>query len=360
MHQPSLEWKEEEMVALAGLDLLDEKLVRRRNVRPLSLDLEYRSKRFHFRAAIRCACCLTESGSDRSSQLAREWQATSHPSRNCTLRVRGAAYPGDHVPHANELQRRPGKNETIALAQTRDERFLDCSKPGAAQVLHCDMCVAYDRSDRHAVATGDRAILDAPHSIGAGNNLRILRIALESRTAIADEAECPPPLIVGKITERFRLADLVKHLRRNESLTRGNRDEMLRKHIERARDRITGFDCTCLHAITRSSDLDQLERMSRNARDPALRTGTMATSSSALQKPRDSLWASYLQHAVDRRKIDAKVETRSRHDAPKTRGTQSLFDPFPSLAVEGSVMKGNRSGPVGTPLENRLIPDLRL
>src|SRR5687767_4533045 len=133
---------------------------------------------------------------------------------------------------------------------------------------------------------------------------------------------------------------------------------MLKKHVYRLVGRLAPFDPSVVDGLSQRGDLDQFERMRRNARRPAERPGPMTASPSALDQPGDSFGTADLQDAFDGREIDAEIEARRAHDGPKRAVTEAVLH-FRSLPlIDGAVVQSDLAFPFGFERENRAMPIL--
>src|SRR5690348_5393145 len=84
----------------------------------------------------------------------------------------------------------------------------------------------------------------------------------------------------------------------------------------------------------------------------------MAAATGALQEARDAFRTADLQHLIDRRVIDAEIEARRADDGAQPVRAQAFLDEIADLALERSMMKRDLARPIGSRLEDRLVPDL--
>jgi hypothetical protein len=277
--------------------------------------------------------CLVEAATDRRCELAGERQPASHPSRNHTLTIRGAPNPGAHIAHAHELECLAGECETIPGAQPRNERLLDRSQTLSTKVLNGDLRIANDRSNRHPMPTRDLTVGHDPPAV-ALHDPGVVLVSLQRIATARDEIHHPLPLGVAELRVCACRPHFAKHFIGDEASTERYRDHVLHQQVERTLDGKPRLDRTGLDPIARGGDIDELEHVGRHAGHPAQRAGTMAASPCPLQQTRHALGAPDLQHAIDRREVDAKVEARCRDHTSQTAGAQPLFDPLARLSLE--------------------------
>src|SRR3954471_16459878 len=86
----------------------------------------------------------------------------------------------------------------------------------------------------------------------------------------------------------------------------------------------------------------------------------VAASSGSLEKTGDTLRRSHLENPIDWRKVDAEIERGGTDEGTQPAIFQSRFNVVAHLAREGAVVDGDLSRPVGTGLEDGLIPKLGL
>src|SRR5215203_3688971 len=118
----------------------------------------------------------------------------------------------------------------------------------------------------------NRSILNPPPAIISDNDFRIFRIAPQCFATVADETQYPLPFIIRKIGVCFSLSNFAKEIVRNKTLAHSDRDNVLRKHIERSQNRVARLDRSCCNTISRRRDLEQLQRMRRNTSHSTRRT----------------------------------------------------------------------------------------
>ena len=118
----------------------------------------------------------------------------------------------------------------------------------------------------------------------------------------------------------------------------GDRDDLLRQHVERVARDLRLFDLAAAH---RARDDRRLEQVGAELREDAPlrdRAELVARAADALQAARDGLRRLDLDHEVDRAHVDAELEARRRDEARDPPRLQILLDELALLAREGAVV----------------------
>ena len=82
----------------------------------------------------------------------------------------------------------------------------------------------------------------------------------------------------------------------------------------------------------------------------------MAAAAGPLEQAGDPLGAANLQHLLHRPKIDAQIEARRRHHTFERSAAQPLLSLQAEVAIDGAVVEGDESLPIGAGLGNRIMP----
>jgi hypothetical protein len=135
---------------------------------------------------------------------------------------------------------------------------------------------------------------------------------------------------------------------------------VLGEHVEGLLQGCPALDAPGVESPAGGGDLHQLEGVRGHASHPARRARLVAAAAGALREAGDPLGAPHLQDAVDRREVDAQVEAGGADHAAQAPPAEPVLHPVAHLAVEGAMVEGDLASPVGTGLQDRLVPDLRL
>ena len=86
----------------------------------------------------------------------------------------------------------------------------------------------------------------------------------------------------------------------------------------------------------------------------------MARAAGALQQARHALGRANLQHALDRQKINAQVQTGRADDRLERAVFQPRLHPVAHRSIQRTVMQRQHTSPVRPRLQHRLVPQLGL
>jgi hypothetical protein len=134
-----------------------------------------------------------------------------------------------------------------------------------------------------------------------------------------------------------QLADL-------DLLVGGDRDDLLREHVERVARNRRLLDRALAHLPRDDGGLEQVG--AELGEDPALRDGAelVAGAADPLEAARDRLRRLDLDDEVDRAHVDAELERRRRDEARNLALLQELLDLDPLLAGERAVVGARKLG----------------
>src|SRR6185437_8290104 len=116
---------EKEMLSFARVELFDQQRLRRRYPRELHLRLEHGPRGLHLGGDEIALDGIGEHVYHRVGKLARQRHLGTGPADHRRLAAVGTLDVAGHLLGANELERAPGEDEAVALAQARDEALLD-------------------------------------------------------------------------------------------------------------------------------------------------------------------------------------------------------------------------------------------
>ena len=300
---------------------------------------------------------LVELGPDAGGQLRRDRLPGAGPVRHDGRLPGGFPHVGHESPRAHELQRAAGEREMIARPEPGDEVLLDRAERAPPEELDLHRALAHDGADRQPMAHGGHAAPDHVAPV-LHHDLAVFGVRAQRVAAVGDEIEHPRPLGAREIAEGVSGAHLVEELVGQEAAAEGHGDRVLRQQIQRPLHRPAGLDPAGLERVARGGHVHQLQRVRRDAGQPAHGAGLVAAPARALDQPPDGLGASDLEHAIHRREVDAEVEGRRADDASELAVAEPVLDPFAGLPVERAVVKRHDPRPVGPGGEQRLVPDL--
>ena len=243
--------------------------------------------------------------------------------------------------------------------KSRDERFFDCAEPRAAQILDADVRVADDRADRHAMSSCNRRGLR--HAIRRHHRVRpwnIPGIPSSAVPPLLTKSQYPLPFVIGQISESLSAPNFVQQLARARILRLRRRSlHAEREHRAGAstgyRDSITPASIPSRAAATSMSSSVCRRHACHSAESP----GPVSAAARALKQSRDSLRASDLQHAIDRREVDAEVEDSMSRRRTAASPCEAL--PRPILFAFGRAIHDAARWCPPTPAARRESPDTR-
>ena len=136
-------------------------------------------------------------------------------------------------------------------------------------------------------------------------NLAVLGVAPKSVATAGDKVEDPSPFLFAQIAIGMGGPHLGEEVVRSEAAAHGHGDDMLRQKVERPLDRPPRLDGPLAQRVTGRSDVDQVERVGRDASQPADGARSMAAAARALDEPAHGLGTAYLKNPIDRREVHA-------------------------------------------------------
>jgi hypothetical protein len=291
------------------------------------------------RLRLRQAAELTRGGADLLAELVWTADALALPERD---RTRHARRRRDQHAIARDLldaPRRGSEQERLAGARLVDHLLVELADPASA----------VDEEDAEEPAVGDRS------GVRDGEPARAVARADDAAGAVPDDARPQLGELVRRVTAREHVEHVLE-LRAREVAERvgtrdervqvvdpdllagGDRDDLLREHVERvARD----HRLLDLPAAHRARDDRRLEQVGAELREYApLRDGAelVARPSDPLQAAGDGLRRLDLHNEIDCAHVDAELEARRRDQARDAARFQILFDEHTLLAGERTVM----------------------
>ena len=294
MREASDERVEEEVVALARGDALDEPLARAGQRRPASLQLEQRAHEGEFRRVVDAVLRARDHQARALGEQRGQRHLAAGPARDDRGARRRGPHPRGHLAHAHELEHAAGEDEAVARRQARDERLLDVAERLAVLHAHGDARLRDDGADLRAMAARDLRIGHARDAVLADHHAAVLRVGVEARAAVRDEVERPAPVVVGERAVGVRRAHLGEERFRLEAAAQRAGDEVLHQHVERPVERDARLDHAFGGRLARGGGLDQLERVRRQHGDARDLARPVAAAAGALQQARDALRAADL------------------------------------------------------------------
>ena len=360
MDEPPLEGVDEEMIAILGRAALDERLAGRGQRREPHLLLEDGPHERHLGAVEHAAPRPVERAPHRRRQRRRQREPRAVPARRRGGALR-AADERRHVADAHELDDIAREEEGVARMKPRDERLLDRTEPPPADERHRDGRVCGDGADVEPVDLSGARAREPDGDDAVGIDLLahavVLLVARERAAARPREVEAPVEVGARERRERRRPPHLVEEFVRTEPATRRAGDDMLDEAVERRAPAVPLLDLARPDRIPRGGDLDELERVRRHAQHLAARARTVSGSPRALDEPRDPLRRTDLDHPLDRREVDAEIETRGRDDDADPPFLHAGLDALAVLALERAMVDRERVAPRGPlPAERREPP----
>ena len=236
--------------------------------------------------------------------------------------------------------RRGAEQERLAGAGLVDHLLVELADPAAAvdeedaeQAAVGDRARVRDRELAHAVARAHQAAGAIPDDARAQLGELVRRVTAREHVEHVLELRAREVAErIGALDERVQIVDA-------QLLVDGDRDDLLREHVERvARDHRL-LDRAFAH---RARDDRRLEQVGAELREDAtLRDGAelVPGAADALQAARDRLRRLDLDHEVDRAHVDAELEARGRDEARDAPGLQVLLDELALLARERAVVR---------------------
>ena len=156
--------------------------------------------------------------------------------------------------------------------------------------------------------------------------------------AAGEHVEHVLELLAREVGERVRAADQRVQIVDANLLVGGDRDDLLREHVERVAGDARLLDVAAAHRACDDGALEEVRSELRE--DPALRDRVQVVpgATDSLEAAGDRLRRLDLDHQVDCAHVDAELERRRRDEARDPPGFQVLLDDRPLLARERSVV----------------------
>ena len=277
---------------------------------------------------------------DRGAELVGAADALALPERHEAGHARGGrdehAVAGDLL----DPPRRGAEQERLTRARLVDHLLVQLADSPAAvhevdaeQAAVGDRACVRDRELARAGAAADHACRAVP------DDARPKLGELVGRVAAREHVEHVLELCARELGERVGAAHEPVQVVDGDLLVGGDRDDLLREHVERVARDDRLLDLAVEHAARDDRRLEQVGPELRE--DAPARDGAelMAGATDALQPARDRLRRLDLDHEVDRAHVDAELERRGRDQTRDASGLQLFLDDQPLLARERAVVR---------------------
>ena len=104
----------------------------------------------------------------------------------------------------------------------------------------------------------------------------------------------------------------------------------------------------------------EFQGIGRNEEHRRRKARLVTRSACTLHKSRNTLGATYLDDSIYGTEIHPQIQARGANHHFENALMQRIFYPGPDAAIQGPVVHGHPSGPIGSDFQDFLVPHLRL
>ena len=244
---------------------------------------------------------------------------------------------------------RPEKKKMVAGRERRGIAFLDGAEFAPVAEADRQERLLDDDARIQTMLGGDLRPCDPPAPFAFRDQAAEAVVGLQRITARSDEVEDLGEGLVLQSRVGRGGSKLGEQLLLLERRRAGDREDVLREHVQRSRPEILGVELAVVDGVERRAGLEIFEAVAGHDRAFAGLVEAMVGAADPLEKAGRSLGRAHLHDEVDVAPVDTEVEAGGRDESAQLARRHGRLDLAPSFLRQAAVMDADRQRPCRSP-----------